>query len=29
MQGERDTRVFRGWRRELFGERLLELLERG
>jgi ribonuclease D len=29
MQGERDTRVFRGWRRDLFGERLLELLERG
>ncbi len=27
MLGERDLRVFRGWRRELVGDALLELLE--
>ena len=27
LAGDRDSRVFRGWRRELVGERLLELLD--
>jgi len=29
LLGERDLRIFRGWRRELIGQRLLELLENG
>jgi len=28
LHGERNLRVFRGWRRGLVGEKLLELLER-
>ena len=27
LNGERDSRVFTGWRRELIGEKLLEMLE--
>ena len=28
MLGERDLRIFRGWRRDRFGDSLLELLQR-
>ena len=27
MQGDRDSRVFKGWRRKVVGDQLLELLE--